>query len=110
MCVDADGNVLRTVWLTENKKGTSKKLNRVNAAQYGDSLVFVAWNMYDKNSKVDTAYAAALDFAGNVIIGLDRLDDTFNIGDDFVTLLNGDVAWAIAENGKIKIVRVEFSQ
>ncbi len=110
MCVDADGTVLRTVWLTENKKGTSKKLNRVNAAQYGDSLVFVAWNIYDKNSKVDTTFAVACDFAGNVIIGPDRLDDTFNIGDDFVTLPNGDVAWAIAESGKLKIVRVAFTQ
>ncbi len=108
MCVDADGTVLRTVWLTENKKGTGKKLNRVSTANYGDSLVFVAWNMYDNSTKADTAYAAALDFSGKIITGPDRLDDTFNIGDDFVTLPDGDVAWAIAENGKLKIVRVEF--
>jgi hypothetical protein len=39
-------------------------------------------------------------------MGPAKLGYTFNIGDDFISLADGSVAWAIAEAGKLKIIRV----
>jgi hypothetical protein len=58
MVVDSLGAVQRTVWLTQQKKGTGTRLNRVNAAQLGNSLTLVAWNIYNTVTKKDSAYGS----------------------------------------------------
>jgi hypothetical protein len=103
--VNADGELTNLIWMTASRRNTGRYINRANAARYGEDIL-IAWNVYNKDERTDIPFIATITSNGQIVYGPDQINVTFNIGDDFVTFPNGDTGWAIAEDGKLKIVRV----
>jgi hypothetical protein len=60
----------------------------------------------DTSDRRDSTFAAVIDTSGQTLLGPDYLPEAFGKGDDFVNYPEGDVGWAYARGGKMRVVRV----